>query len=260
MKGIIAVGIVSSLIVVAGTGNAAAPANGQATLDRAATEKKYAFVFFFKEDNEQTAAQRKVFDAALAKLADKALPVVVNAGNADEKDIVAKYRVASAPMPLVLAVAPNGAITGGFPGKFDEPALLDAVAGAGMQQCMKALQDRRLVFVCVQNGTTKSNDAAMQGVNDFKADAKFAKLTEVVKVDPTDAGERKLLGQLQVDPKATEATTAFLAPPGVLLAKVTGATDKKTLEAALQKASSGSGCGPGSSSCAPGAPGCGPKK
>ena len=245
------VAAITALVMIVPRVNAEPVANGIAVLDRAATEKKYAFVLFFKEDNELTAAQRKVFDAALAKLSDKALPCVVNAGNPAEKEIVAKFRVASAPMPLVLAVAPNGAITGGFPGQFDEPALLGAIASPNMQQCLKALQERKLVFVCVQSGTTKLNDKAMQGVTDFKADARYAKLTEIIKVDPTDAGEQKLLGQLQVDPKATEATTAFLAPPGMVLGKFQGATEKKTLEAALQKASSGCGSGASSGCCSP---------
>jgi hypothetical protein len=238
--------ILPVLMIGAATGYTEPPANGLAALTRAAAEKRYAFVFFFKEDNEQTAAQRKIFDAALAKLANKALPVVVNAGNADEQGIVAKFGVAKAPMPLVLAIAPNGAVTGGFPGQFEEAALLGSVASPGLQQCLKALQERKLVLVCVQNGTTKLNDAAMQGVNDFKADAKYTKLTEVVKVDPTDAAEQKFLGQLQIDLKAAEATTAFLAPPGVMFAKFAGATEKKSLEAAVQKASAG--CGPGASS------------
>jgi len=172
-------------------------------------------------------------------------------GLAAEKEFVQKYGLANAPMPLVLAFAPNGAITGGFPAtQLTEQRLQDALVSSGMQKCLKALQEGKLVLVCVQNGSTKSNDAALQGVNDFKADAKFAKVTEIVKIDPTVAAEQKFLSQLKIDPKATEATTAVLAPPGRVLATFNGATEKKTMEAALQKASSG--CGPGASSgCCP---------
>ena len=242
--------ISTALVLILSQVSAAPPATTRAVLDRAATEKKSTFVFFFKEDNAATTAQRKVFDAALAKLADQALPAIVNIRDTAEKELVAKFQVAAAPMPLVLVVAPNGAITGSFTGQFDEAALLGGIASPGMQQVIKALQERKLVFVCVQNDTTKLNDAASKGVNDFTADARYAKLTEIIKVDPADAGEQKLLSQLQVDAKATEATTAFLAPPGTILAKFTGSTEKKTLEAALPKASAG--CGPGASSgCCP---------
>ena len=58
----------------------------------------------------------------------------------------------------------------------------------------------------------------------------------------------------QVDPKADQATTVFLAPPGSIVAKLTGATTKDGLVAALQKASTGCGAG----GCGP--KGCAPKK
>jgi hypothetical protein len=229
----------------------AAATGSQAELSRAATANKYLFVFVTENNDDATQAARKTFETAAGKLADQAAWITVDRTDAAEKEFVQKYGLAQAPMPLVLAFAPNGAITGGFPAaQLTEQRLRDALVSPGMQHCLKALQERKLVLVCVQNGNTKSNDVALQGVNDFKADARFAKVTEVVKIDPTVAAEAKFLGQLQIDPKATEATTALLAPPGAVLAKFTGATEKKTLEAALQKASSG--CGPGASSgCCP---------
>ena len=104
---------------------------------------------------------------------------------------------------------------------------------------MKQLQDSKLVFVCVQNDKTKSNDAAMQGVRDFKADARFASATEIVMLDPTDSAEASFLADMKIDPKTEEAMTVFLAPPGSAIAEYKGATDKAELVATLQKASSG---------------------
>jgi len=108
---------------------------------------------------------------------------------------------------------------------------------------MKSLQDRKLVFVCVQNGKTKSNDAAMQGVRDFKADDRFASATEIVTVDPTDKKEASFLKDLKVSPDVAEATVVFVAPPGTAIGKFEGATNKDTLIEALGKANTG--CGPG---------------
>ena len=89
------------------------------------------------------------------------------------------------------------------------------------------------MLVCLQNGRTEANDAAMKGVNEFKADAQFAGMTEIVKVDPSDTKEIKLLAQLKADPQSKTAMTAFLAPPGVVVAKVDGPTTKDALVAAL---------------------------
>jgi len=105
-----------------------------------------------------------------------------------------------------------------------------------------------------QNDKTKSNDAAMQGVREFKADVRFASATEIVMLDPTDATEASFLTDLKVSPDTAEATTVFIAPPGTAIGKFEGATNKDALVEVLSKANTG--CGPGG--CGPG--GCGPKK
>jgi len=227
---------------------------GMAAIKQAADAGKYLFVFFSKSDDEQTLAMRKVFDTAMEKATDRAQSVAVNIADTSEKAIVDKFDLSRAPMPLVLAMAPNGAITGRFPTKFDEQQLLDAFATPGTEKVMKWLQDGKLVFVCVQNGKTKSNDAAMQGVRDFKADTRFASATEIVTLDPTDKKEATFLADLKVSPEIAEATTVFVAPPGQAIAKLEGATNKDALIELLSKANTG--CGPGG--CGPG--GCGPKK
>ena len=119
---------------------------GMAAIRQAATADKYLFMFFSKADDDQTLAMRKVFDAAMEKVADRAQWVAVNANDPAEKAIVAKFDLARAPMPLVLAMAPNGAITGGFPTKFEEQQLLKAFATPVTEKVMKHLQDNRLVF------------------------------------------------------------------------------------------------------------------
>ena len=178
----------------------------------------------------------------------------MNITDSAEKAIVAKFDLSHAPMPLVLAMAPNGAITGGFPTKFEEQQLLDAFATPGTEKVMKPLQDGKLVFVCVQNDKTKSNDAAMQGVRDFKTDARFASATEIVTLDPADKKEASFLTDLQVSAETAEAVTVFVVPPGQAIGKFEGATNKDALVELLSKANTG--CGPGG--CGPG--GCGPKQ
>jgi len=117
-----------------------------AAIKQAADAGKYVFVFFSKTDDDQTLAMRKVFDKAMTKAADRARSIAVNITDASEKPIVDKFDLSRAPMPLVLAMAPNGAITGGFPTKFEEQQLLDAFATPGTEKVMKSLQDGKLVL------------------------------------------------------------------------------------------------------------------
>ena len=237
-----------SAVSTTGTGGA-----GLAAMEQAAADSKYLFAFFSTNNNAQTMAMKKVFDEATAKVADRALTVAVNITDPAERGLIKKFDLDRAPMPLVLAIAPNGAIMGGFPTKFEVNDLLNAFGSPCTEKCMKSLQDGKLVLLCVQNSATTSNAEALQGVNEFKADEKYAAATEIVMLDPTDAAEASFLSDLKIDPKITVATTAFLAPPGSVITEVEGPTTKEVLVTALQQANTG--CGPGG--CGPG--GCAPK-
>jgi predicted small lipoprotein YifL len=216
---------------------------GIAAVERAMATGKYVLVLFYRSDDDETQAMKKVIANAAARLAKKATSVTINVTDAAEREIVAKYQVDRAPMPLALVVAPTGAITGGFPGKVTEEQLSGAFVSPGLANSLKALQDGKLVLLCVQNASTKSNDVAMRGVSAFIADTRFAKSTEVVSVDPTDEAESKFLKQLQIDPKTSEAVTALMAPPGSVVAMYNGATDKDVMIAALATKQAGGGGG-----------------
>ncbi len=214
---------------------------GVQAMSQAAADNKYLFAFFWNTDNEQTAAMRKVFEDATAKVADRALTVSIRVGDPAESGIVNKYDLARAPMPLVLAIAPNGAVMGGFPTKYEEQELLDAFSSAGTEKCMKALQDGKLVFLCVQNDSTTSNHAALQGVRDYQADERNANAAEIVMLDPRDAAEASFLGNLKIDPQTATAVTAVLMPPASVIAQYQGATTKEQLIAAVQQANTNRG-------------------
>ena len=136
-----------------------------AAIKQAADASKYLFMFFSKTDDDQTLAMRKVFDKAMERVADRAEWIAVNTTDSSEKDIVAKFDLSRAPMPLVLAMAPNGAITGGFPTKFEEQQLVDAFATPATEKVMKNLQDGKLVLsasrMARQNPTTTPCRASM---------------------------------------------------------------------------------------------------
>lgn len=223
-------------------------------MEQAAKEKKYLFAFFWKNDDDQTAKMRKVFAEATAKVADRVQTVMVKVTDPADAGIVQKFGLDRTPMPLALAISPSGAVTGGFATEFKEEDLVNAFASPALENCMAALQNGKLVFLCVQNASTNANDDALKGVNEFKADARYENATEVVMLDPNDSAEASFLSDLQIDPKTDVAVTTLLVPPGSAIAQFDGATTKNELVTALQKAATSS-CGAGG--CGPG--GCGPK-
>jgi hypothetical protein len=82
-------------------------------------------------------------------MSDWAEVVPVQASNSAEKALVDRFGTSRAPMPLVLAVASCGAVTKAFGAVFDETQLRTAFVSPETQLCRKALQDRKLVLLCV---------------------------------------------------------------------------------------------------------------
>src|SRR5262249_32211306 len=151
----------------------------------------------------------KIFDQAMQKLGDRARSTKILATDPAEKPVIDKFNLKRSPMPFVLAVAPNGAVTGGFM-TFTEKQLIDSIASKGAADCLKALQDRKLVLLCLQNDKTMHNEAALKGARDFKADPRFAQATEIVLINPADQNESKFLSQLSLDRPSSEARTVLI--------------------------------------------------
>jgi len=235
-------------------GAASRTSRGLAVLDEASKSGRYLFVFFYAGESDQTESMRELFDRAMSGLRDRAESVVVDVRDPAERAMVEKFEVSRAPLPLALAIAPNGAVTAGFPLEFTEEELTGAFVSKGTEDCLAALQQGRFAIVCVQGASTKLNAEALRGVQDFAADAKYTKLTDIVIIDPADSDERALLEQLSVDPGTPTAVTVLMVPPANAVAKLEGKTDKAELIKAVQTATAGSGCGPKSSA------GCCPKK
>lgn len=228
---------------------------GLAAMQAAAEQGKYLFVFFWKSNDQQTRSMHGVFQAAMSQWTNMADSIEINISDAREKTLVDKFAVSRAPMPLVLALAPNGAVTKGFPRNFDEKKLRDAFVSVGTAKCLKALQNRKMVLLCVQNEQSRFAQAAMDGALGFQADPRYAKSTEIVVLHPEDPNEAAFLHELQIDPHTPQAMTVLLAPPGQVVAKFAGAVTPGQLVSKLSAAQSS--CCPGGK-CGPG--GCGPKK
>ncbi|MCG3195953.1 MAG: hypothetical protein GHCLOJNM_00423 [bacterium] len=223
------------------TGQAASPAQrAQAAPPAQAAVAKYQFLFFHKDQSPETQSLYTVFQGAMRKAASRAEPRVVNLNDPSETALVRRLGVDRAPMPMVMAIAPNGAIMGGFPGKFDETQILGAFGTPAQEKSLKAFQENKMVFLCVQNERTKLNEESVRGVYEFKNDPQFSRHTEVVFVNPDDPTESRFLQQLAIDPKTDTAISAFMTPPGVVLGLFPGPTDKNVL---VQHLTLG-GCGP----------------
>ena len=199
-----------------------------------ASAGRFAFIVFYKANDAATQSMAQVVQQGMAARPDRATALFVNAADPSEKGLVDRFGLARAPLPMTVAVAPNGAVTGLFRGAMNDAHIERAIVSPTMAECMKSIQAGRFVLACVQ---TTRDAAVPQGVTDFKADPEFHDRVDIVSLNAADPAEARLLSQFQVDAKAIRAPlVAFIAPPAVLVGKFPTTATAAELAAALHKA------------------------
>lgn len=229
-------------------------------------QDQFQYIFFWKQDDPQTRGMLKRFKNATQQMAPSVTTTTVNISDPRQRKIVDQYNVGRAPMPLVLSIAANGAVTKAWPVQFTAEQLREGIVSHHAAQCLKALQDKKLVVLCVLNSRTPISQSVYQSAVQFQADSRFVNTAAVIAIDANDAAEGTFLQQLQVTPGTTDAVTIVLAPPGEQVAKFSGPVTKEQLAAKVTAAQSAccpggkcganGQCGPGG--CCPGGK-CGPQ-
>lgn len=203
-------------------------------LTSASLDQKYTFIVFRRDNGPATQAMTQVAKRGVDSRAERATIAYVDVADPREKATVDRFGVSRAPLPLTVAVAPNGAITGMFAKKVTDEQIEKAFVTPVMARCMKAMQQGKLVLVCVETGRQSPVPA---GVQDFQQDPQFKARTEVVSLRSDDPAESDFLAQLKIDPSTTtQPTVAFLAPPAVLVGKFNASVTKDEMAAALHAA------------------------
>jgi hypothetical protein len=238
MNGCLKAGIAALLAQVVGVATVLAeglPSGSQAqqALAVAAAGQRYTFLVFYKENSAATRAMAQTVKNGVESRGDRATWTYVNVGDPAEKALVDRFGVGRAPMPLTIAVAPNGAMTKLTPTSITDEQIEKSFVTPAMAHSMKAMQDGKLVLICTQSNVKSAIPA---GVRDFSNDPEFKSRVTVVGVQTSDPLEVELVRQLEADVVTKGATTVFLAPPGVLVGKFGPAATKEQLAIALHKA------------------------
>jgi hypothetical protein len=212
---------------------------------QAGRDRKYSFLLFFRSKEQASEAMRDTFGRAKGKLGAKAAFLPVDVAAKAEAGLVEKYRAQQAPLPLTLVIAPNGATIRAFTKPVDEQALAGAFVSQKVAAVAKALQDKKVVALCLQGPSTTHNGESKRAAEGFIADQKLGGQGVLISADPSR--EAELIRRCGMTSPPTEATIVLLAPPGSMVAAVAGATTKEALLKKLQSASSScssGSCGP----------------
>mgnify|MGYP005845373963 CR=1 FL=1 len=228
--------------------------HAETAISVAAKQSRYVFVTFYRKDDDASTKMQAALKPVQAKLSHRASFVSVDVDDPAQQDVVSKYGADRSPIPLTLVIAPNGAVTAGFPNEIKKTDFSDVFVSDGLAGTLKVLQSQKLAVVCVQGPRTKHNKTSFATAEELKTDPALGGAVEIVKVDPSDRSESKFMKMCQVDTRSTDAQLLVLAPPGRLVGKFDGTDTKDTIMASLRASLGGGGCGGGG--CGPS--GCGP--
>ncbi len=203
-------------------------------------EKKSIFLVAYFFDATDEADKTKSFKASVEK-ASSALSSILSAvyidvNNKTQQGLVTMFKLSYAPKPIALIFAPNGTIVGSFQKSFTVAELKASLPGPGMQQCLKALQEGKIVMLSIQNKDSVDRIAAMKGVTEFSNDPLYKPHVVTVVIDPSLSVEENSLRRLQISPGTKKATTILLAPPGALVGRWEGALTKDAIALQLSQA------------------------
>lgn len=199
-----------------------------------ANSAKFTFILFWKVDDAATQGATAALNAAVAKRSERAESKSVNITDPENRAIVEQYHVDRAPMPLVICVAANGAITGAMPRQVTEAGVEHALVTPTMVEATKALQDKKVVLIHVKRDVQQQLPA---GAGEFLADPAFSQRSMTYNVVLDDKVEARFVNEMQIKPAdVSDSMIVLLAPPGVLVSKFPASATGGQIAAALHAA------------------------
>ncbi len=221
-------------------------------IDKASKAGKTVFLVAYAGGSADANKAFAVAEETKKSCTGSSVVVKMNTMDAANKDLVTKYRLAGAPLPLIIVLDNNGTIAGGLALKDATPAkLVDMVPSPKTSEILKAIAEGKSVYVVAYKANMPNQKSIMN--NCAMACGKMDNKSVTVKVDLTDKNETKLLQNLKCDMNAKEPVTYVINKSGQVVSTHNGITDVNTLVSSAKKAPAG-GCCPGGSKT-----GCGTK-
>ena len=217
----------------AAVARAQAASKTQLALDKNAEENTFTFIVFYKEDSSATREMIRIAHENTANRAECSVVVTANANDPAERALIERFGIGRAPMPLAVAVAPNGAITGVFPKALNAQHIEASIVTPTMARCMKSLQSQKLVFVVASRD---DKPEVPVGVRALQKDPLFKDRIVLTGLRLDDPAETRFLSQMKIDPARVNGPYAVLiAPPGVLVGHFDATATGDTIAAAIHK-------------------------
>ena len=217
--------------------------NGQTSVDieKAAKSCKPVFLVAYNANGAEADKAFSIANEAKTALKSSSVIIKMNTSDAANNVLVAKYRLAGAPMPLILVLDKNSTVTGGLPLKDATAAkLVEMIPTPKTSELLKAISDGKSVYVVAYKESMTNQKNVMD--NCAMACGKMDNKSVTIKVDMDDKKEAKLLQTLKCDLNAKEPVTYVINKSGQVIGTHNGITDVNTLVASAKKAPAGGCC------------------
>lgn len=214
-----------------------------------ASKKGAPALLLVTDPGSQNVDQARTTVGEAAKQIKDCVTVEMDRTDKANSELVTKYGLAGAPVPLILVFAGNGAIAGGLPSVRARPMVLaNMIPTPKKAEVLQALQAGNAVLVVASTKAMKEKAKVMESCALTCAQLKGKATT--VQVDLNDAQEKRFLGELKIDTNAVAPVTLVINPQGQIAGTFSGAVDMATLALAATRKAGGCCSGGSSASCA----------
>ena len=224
-----------------------APESANKAIAQAQQNGDFLYMLFYEKKDDSFQEMQKTVQSFSKNSAKAIKTYTALTTDIKESDVIQKYGINRVSLPVLLAFAPNGAITGGFPQKVTEKQLSSCMVSRLIMNVLKSVQAQKIALVLLQNKNTKFNTETTNVADEFSKDERLIGYVDIIKQDPNDGEIKDFLTQCKIESATKEATTVLIVPPGKIGGVYSGKVTKEILIAGLASCSSG-GCG---SSCGP---------
>lgn len=210
-----------------------AVASTQKDLDSAVKSGKVAFIVV-TEKGTAGADQATEMARQAAKQVKQSTVVPLDRSDPGNADLVAKYRLAGAPVPLILVAARNGVIAGGLiAAQATADKLVSMVPSPKQADVLQQLQSGKAVLVqASRKGMARQAECSAACVS---ACGQLQDRCTTVSIDMDDPAETAFLTSLNINTASTEPVVLVVNAQGQITGSYNGATDVAALVQAATK-------------------------
>ncbi|MFA4851930.1 MAG: hypothetical protein WC599_05370 [Bacteroidales bacterium] len=209
----------------------------------AKAEKDANSVFLVVTDPNKTDIKKALEIAATANLSvKKSIIVQMDREDKNNNDLVSRYGLSGAPLPVLLVISPKGVLAGGYLLK-DATAdlLVKLIPSPKQDEVLIALNNKKSVFIVAAKNTFTDKTKAIE--NCKSAVTLNGNKSELVEINLSDTKEKPFLELLRVNTATTSTATVVVNNKGQIAGTFYEIKDAASLVTLANKVISGCGSG-----------------